>query len=589
MNKIITTFVALLLSSAAFTATAQHLDLPKGFAPGEQELIPAYNEWRQSRVVVCDVDAPSESVRNMAEWEELQGLAITWTSYIPILTQIVAAAKEQTQVIIICSNDAVVKNQLGAAGVDWTTGITFIEDDFNSVWIRDYGPNTIYLNEVETVAFVDWIYNRPRPKDDVVPEVISDALGIPLYCTTTAPTDLVHTGGNYMSDGLGMAFSSTLVLEENDETNVWGTSNHSEEEINQIMSDYMGINIYPKMEALPYDLIHHIDMHMKLLDERTLLVGEYPQGVADGPQIEANIQYVLDNYATSNGSPFKVIRIPMPPDNGQYPDQNGDYRTYANAVFVNKTILVPTYEAQYDEPALAIWEEAMPGYNVVGINCNAIIPASGAIHCITKEIGADNPLWISHFSLDDQEASNNAYPVVAQIKHKEGVSNATLFFKTDLAGSYSEVAMSNMGNDLWEAGIPGQIAGTTVYYYIHAEATDGKQQVRPMPAPEGYFKFNVTGGTTATTDLQFGDIRMQAAFPNPASAITCIPVSSAGATEATIQLTDVFGRKVSVLFEGILPAGESKYFIDAGALTAGTYFIELHTTVGTKTQTLLVK
>lgn len=39
----------------------------------------------------------------------------------------------------------------------------------------------------------------------------------------------------------------------------------------------MGIDRYIKMDELPYDGIHHIDMHMKLLDEETLLVGEYPQ------------------------------------------------------------------------------------------------------------------------------------------------------------------------------------------------------------------------------------------------------------------------------------------------------------------------
>ena len=39
----------------------------------------------------------------------------------------------------------------------------------------------------------------------------------------------------------------------------------------------MGINRYITMPTLPYDGIHHIDMHMKLLDEETLLVGEYPR------------------------------------------------------------------------------------------------------------------------------------------------------------------------------------------------------------------------------------------------------------------------------------------------------------------------
>ena len=50
----------------------------------------------------------------------------------------------------------------------------------------------------------------------------------------------------------------------------------TEEEIDQIAQDYLGINRYIKMDALPYDGINHIDMHMKLLDEERILVAEPP-------------------------------------------------------------------------------------------------------------------------------------------------------------------------------------------------------------------------------------------------------------------------------------------------------------------------
>ena len=88
--------------------------------------------------------------------------------------------------------------------------------------------------------------------------------------------------------------------------------NHSEAELDDIFQNWMGIDEYIKMTELPYDEIHHIDMHMKLLDEETLLIGEYPEGTSDGPQIEANIQYVLSNFTTKFGTPFKVVRIPQP-------------------------------------------------------------------------------------------------------------------------------------------------------------------------------------------------------------------------------------------------------------------------------------
>ncbi|MFK7808173.1 MAG: agmatine deiminase family protein [Saprospiraceae bacterium] len=590
--KTMYTFIAsLLLFSFSTSVNAQEgKPLPKGFAKGEEALIPEYNASRAARSGDCEDGAPDGPVRTMAEWEELQGLAITWTgSFNSIQSQIVAAAQQECEVFIICSNENIVKNQLGSNGVDWSNNVTFIEDEFNSIWIRDFGPNTVYLNDVEELAFVDWIYNRPRPKDDAVPEVISEVLDIPIYCTTEEPTDVVHTGGNFMSDGLGTGFSSELVLDENDASNQWGVSNHSEEELDQIMEDFMGLTVYPKMENLPFDLIHHIDMHMKLLDETTILVGEYPTGVADGPQIEANIQYILSNYTNAYGEPYRIIRIPMPPENGVYPNSGADYRTYSNAVFVNKTILVPTYEQQFDEVALGIWEEAMPGYNVVGINSNAIIPLSGAIHCITKEIGVDEPLWISHHALSDQPANaSNDYLVETQIKHKSGISSATMHYKTDLTADYTAVTLSDSGNDNWTASIPNQANGTRVYYYIAAEAVDGKSQVRPMPAPEGYFTFQV-GQSVSTNEVELGNIEMEAVFPNPASAMTCIPVNSPVRSQATIILTDVLGRNVSVLFDGELPVGESKYFFNASDLNSGTYFIELKTEFGSKIQNVVVK
>jgi hypothetical protein len=56
----------------------------------------------------------------------------------------------------------------------------------------------------------------------------------------------------------------------------------------------MGTKTYVKMKTLPYDEIHHIDMHMKILMNRiSLSVGN--NNVADGAQINANVDYILSN------------------------------------------------------------------------------------------------------------------------------------------------------------------------------------------------------------------------------------------------------------------------------------------------------
>ena len=39
-------------------------------------------------------------------------------------------------------------------------------------------------------------------------------------------------------------------------------------------------------------------------------------------------------------------------------------------------------------------------------------------------------------------------------------------------------------------------------------------------------------------------------YPNPASAITCIPVNCVESFEGQIRLTDVLGKEVATIYEG---------------------------------------
>jgi agmatine/peptidylarginine deiminase len=570
-------------------------DLPRYLS--EEEKLQLQKEGFPIAPPQSGITDPPGSVRAMAEWEELQALVITWRSHPAILTEIVRAAREECRVIICCHDQSIVtsaQTTLTNAGVDFSSNVEFLVVPNNSIWVRDYGPNCVYANGVDSLYIVDWIYNRPsRPLDNALPEKVADYLDVPIYTTTLAPADLVNTGGNFMSDGMGTAFASELILDENDLNNPYGVSVKTEAEINGIMHDYMGINRYIKMDVLPYDAIHHIDMHIKLLDEETLLVGEYPQGVADGPQIEANLQYVLDNFKTPFGTPYKVIRIPMPPENGQYPDNSGDYRTYANAVFVNKTVIVPFYQQQYDTTAQRIWEEALPGYQIVGINCNAIIPSLGAIHCITKEIGVTDPMHIVHQELPSCMENTEwplGYPVWATLEHRSNMESAKVYYATNPDGPWQSLDLPYYPFDdtTWshKGYIPLQPAGSTVYYYIEGTASNGKTLTRPLPAPDGWWSFCVTE-TVGTDDIaaaQLLDI-----YPNPASAITIIPVSTTANTSGNIRIFNALGQYVQTVFSGEFPAGESNYFIDAAHFASGTYFVELQTAGQTVVKKLVVR
>jgi agmatine deiminase len=593
MKKIYKLVLASLILLGGITASNAQQVLPKGFSPEEVQMLNAGGPFHWNSSPRGITTAPQGNIRCAAEWEEIQTLVITWTNqFDDIQSQIVAAAQLECEVIIVCSNPSQVTSTLASYGVT-TTNVTFIQGDWDSIWMRDYGGNTMYKNDVDSLFMVDWIYNRPsRPDDDAMPDLHGANKGIDVYETTQSPNDLVNTGGNWMSDGFGTGFASNLILDENDAGNPYGVSAKTEAQVDQIMQDWMGITRYLKMPVLPYDQIHHIDMHLKLLDEETLLWSEYPAGVADGPQIEANLQFILSTYNSMFGTPYKVIRIPAPPSTGGlYPDNGGYYRTYTNSVFVNKTVLLPFYRQEYDTTATRIYQEALPGYNIVGIDVDDqgenLIQLSGAIHCITHSIGVDDPLLISHQPLDDTFDDVNPYTVDAYMKHVSGMNTQTLYWTTNLASGFTNAVMTSIGNDNYTADIPAQPVGTHIYYYVEGMSVSNKTQVRPIVAPTGYWEFEVLGPVGIEENNL--DMSMQSIFPNPANAITCIPVESNGTAKGSITLYDVLGKEVKTIYSGDFPSGESKYFLDASTLTKGAYMVVLETNSIKKTQKLMVK
>ena len=538
--------------------------LPKGLTETEKGILSQY-QFKSGSLS----NPPSGPVRAAAEWEEVEYLVVRWTSsFQNILRQVVEVGVNECKVIITTQNEASVSTYLTNAGVD-LTNVTFLNEASNSIWIRDYGGNTIYSDDVGERAYVDWIYNRPRPFDDVMPTAHANLLGFPIYVTDTGTNDLVNTGGNYMSDGLGNAFASKLILNENLAGNPYGVSAKTEEEIDGIMNEYMGIENFIKMETLPYDAIHHIDMHMKLLDEETLLVSKYPVGVADGPQIEENIEYVLSNFQSPFGTPYDVVWIDAPPStSGSYPDTGGSYRTFSNSIFINKSVIVPIYRPEVDEPALEQYQELLPGYNIVGVDVDNpdenLISLFGAIHCITHTIGVDDPLWIVHQPIDEANA-NSTVSVDAMIKHISGISSATVFWREEGTSEYNELAMSLVSGDDWSADLTVPSTINNIEYYIEGEAISGKSLARPIVAPEGYWTMIIEN----LSNEEWAYNNISDPFPNPTEGRVSFDLNNVG-SPLQVSIYNVLGQK---LFETATNNGNGIITLDLNQDWKGPLFI----------------
>ncbi len=263
----------------------------------------------------------------------------------------------------------------------------------------------------------------------------------------------------------------------------------------------------------------------------------------------------------------------------------GHYRTYTNMVFVNKTVLVPIYSYQYDTIALNIIKKELPGYKVVGIDCDEMIGYGGALHCITKAIGTQEPLLMVHQPIRDTIFQANGYDIKAKIQHRSQIQAAVLYYTTDTAQGFMAKAMTQFNSDYWTVNLPTQPKGSTVYYYIKAKSYSGKEQVRPITAPKGYWQFEVK--TPLNSQAPAFSFELKNAYPNPTGDKLYIPIVSENKVEVELYLYNINGQKLKNVYTGNLVPGQSLFETSLKDLPIGTYFVVLQSELGKQSQKIV--
>ena len=67
-------------------------------------------------------------------------------------------------------------------------------------------------------------------------------------------------------------------------------------------------------------------------------------------------------------------------------ETENSFRAKTSFLIVNGAVLMPTYsQPENDKMAIEAISKAFPGYEVVGIDCVALIKQHGSLHCITMQ------------------------------------------------------------------------------------------------------------------------------------------------------------------------------------------------------------
>ena len=461
-QKLSLLFILLLLTSVATLAQET----------SEEELLPiGLTEEEMTRLHEIGMNAirtapPTGEIRNPSEWEPMQGVIIRYPfgiSYAIIaemsedlmVTTIVASSSEQTYV-----TGQYQSNGVNMANVDWLIAGT------NSIWTRDYGPWFIF-EENGDMGIVDHVYNRPRPLDDVIPQHLGSAWGLNVF-----GMDLSATGGNHMSDGLGMSMSTRLTWDENPSL--------SHAEIDSILLAYLG-NDFTVLEYIESGGIHHIDCWAKFLDPATIMVKDVPSGSSSYALLNARAD-LLSQMMSPWGRLYEVVRVYCP------------YGTaYTNSIILNDKVFVPIFNDVWDDDALQTYQDAMPGYEILGFTGSWL--DDDAIHCRAMGVPDSNTLFIDHVPLGNQTDTLIDFHVEAKIvDHSDAglIADSLKIFYSINSGAFDYAMLTATGEpDMYEGYIPTQSGIADVRYYIQAADYSGRIETHPFIGEPGAHAFSM--------------------------------------------------------------------------------------------------
>ncbi|MGP1514399.1 MAG: agmatine deiminase family protein [Bacteroidales bacterium] len=117
-------------------------------------------------------------------------------------------------------------------------------------------------------------------------------------------------------------------------------------------------------------------------------------------------------------------------------------RCWANHTFVNDAIIQPVFydttlsqnkqgDVKGNLQAINVLKQCYPGYTFEEIDVRSFDERGGAIHCITKQIPADNPVRIYHQPTHWFNTLNNGNKYIVEVlsQNKSGINNVKNFYK----------------------------------------------------------------------------------------------------------------------------------------------------------------
>ena len=326
-----------------------------------------------------------------AEWAEQRCIQLTWPhegtdwarmldEVIPCFVSIALAVTRFQSLLIVCHNEAVVREQLSE--VD-QSHITFVELPSNDTWARDHGGITVLEKGQRVVydfAFNGWGMKFDASLDNQITRLLWESGHLGSEVAYRDCNDFVLEGGSIESDGEGTLLTTAECLLSDHRNEL------SQEEVEVRLKEYFGLHRVLWLHhgyLAGDDTDSHVDTLARLCSVDTIA---YVQCTDASDEHFAALQMMeaeLRSFTTAVGQPYRLLPLPMA--DAVYEDGVRLPATYANFLIINGAVLVPTYHSPKDAVAIAQLQLAFPGREIIGVDCRPLIRQNGSLHCVTMQ------------------------------------------------------------------------------------------------------------------------------------------------------------------------------------------------------------
>lgn len=356
---------------------------------------------------------PAEWQRHAATWLTWPKDPETWPGRVPQVEEIflqMMTALAPHELVNLLVDDAQTEAAVRARCVfSGSENIRCHQVPTVDSWIRDYGPNFLVSDRLQSVAeygkeppgkdddrlksvghplaYNDWIFNawgnkyEELKQDDSIPARLENLLKASRFTP-----GIVMEGGSIEVNGAGCVLTTEQCL-----LNPNRNPHLTKDEIEQYLKNYLSVEkvLWLGEGIVGDDTDGHIDDIARFVAPNVIVCA-----VEEDPE-DANYKLLQDNLkrlramTNPDGRLFDILTLPMP---GVVGGASTDRRnldrlpaSYANFYIANDVVLAPVFGHANDARALEILQGLFADRRVVGINCEPLVWGMGTIHCVTQQ------------------------------------------------------------------------------------------------------------------------------------------------------------------------------------------------------------